>query len=95
MPASRLLSAIAVAILASGCASHGTYLDIGAGVDVNSYGFRGENPVAYIAAGIDRGTYRCEWQHVSHWLVGWPFGPVHEEDWIDQIACVKRIQFDT
>lgn len=38
----------------------------------------------------DKQSVRSEYEHISHWTVGPPFGPQSEEDWIDQVSLIGR-----
>lgn len=76
-------------ILALHLAGCGVSADVMLGAKVRDGGFYGPTgPLLTIRARkhLTERTW-CEYEHVSHLLVGPPFGASHEEDSLDQVGC--------
>lgn len=87
-PVLMLTLTLALPVLA-GCA--GLSADVMVGSKIRDGGFHGAGPTATLRLrqAITPRVW-CEYEHVSHWLVGPPFGDKSEEDSLDQVGCGVR-----
>jgi hypothetical protein len=77
------------AVLTTGCANVTATALVG--TKVRDGGFYGQGPTATLRLEkhvSDRVV--CEYEHVSHLLVGPPFGPASEEDSLNHVSCGVR-----
>lgn len=78
------------AVLTSGCANMTVTTMVGAKVrDSGFHGPTGPTLTLRLEKPITENV-RCEYEHVSHLLVGPPLGPKSEEDSLDQVSCGVR-----
>ena len=84
---SKITTVAAAAAILAGCAGLQTTALVGAKVrDGGFYGPTGPTFTLRVAKPVTE-RFTCEYEHVSHLLVGPPFGPKHEEDSLDQVSC--------
>jgi hypothetical protein len=77
------------AVLTTGCANMNATALVG--TKVRDGGFYGQGPTATLR--LEKAVSErvvCEYEHVSHLLVGPPFGASHEEDSLNQVSCGVR-----